>query len=60
MEELEKLREHLFSEKECETERLIENLEDSSEFGRGRASGYIAGIQEALDYIRNRLKYGDN
>lgn len=60
MKELEKLREWLFNERECAIETLFERLEELNEFELGCYKGQIMMAGEVRDYIRNRLKYGDN
>lgn len=56
--ELERLQEYFISERECNIFHLLEVLEESTEFDRGRRAGYIMAIDAVLDYVRDRLKYG--
>lgn len=56
----EQLRDYLWEDKQSCYEDLVENLEEWSEFQRGRAVGYIHGIQEVMDILRHHLKYGED
>lgn len=60
MDELEKFREWLYEDRKFTMEGLVDNLKEIDDFERGYYQGKVIMANEIMEYIRNRLKYGDN
>lgn len=58
IETFEELRDHLLEEKYFVSDSLLENLEELTEFQRGRYRGELDAYQDIIDTLRNILKYG--
>ena len=54
----EELREHLWEERHAVMECLVDRLEDTTEFERGRYVGMIHAFDDVNGTLRNILKYG--
>jgi hypothetical protein len=57
---LEELREFIAEEKYEIMEALVNNLEDSTEYQRGRSCGFVMAYDEIMGLIRDSLKHCDD
>ena len=55
----EELRSHILEDKHDMMEHSINELEESTEFSRGRVVGYIWALNNILAELRASLKYGE-
>jgi len=55
----EELREYLWQAKHDTMECLVDRLGELTPFEQGRYAGKIYGYDEAMDILRNSIKYGD-
>lgn len=54
----EELREHIMEERHAVMESLVDRIEESTEFERGRYVGMIHALDDVNGTLRNILKYG--
>lgn len=55
----EELRSQIWAERQYELENIIDWLEGSTEYTRGRLEGKIMAYDEVLATLRTSLKYGE-
>ena len=56
----EQLRSHIWEQRQCELDNIIDWLEGSTEYTRGRLEGMIMAYDDVLSTLRTSLKYGES